>query len=278
MFGAHFYNKSVRNTVIAFGSLFNNIKVSRKNSAGVEIKQIQIPLSYGNKSKFIRRLREEYSLKSGVEVSMTLPRIGFELTSVEYDTSRKVNTLNKLYANDTSSASSGIIKSNYSSVPYNLNFGLHIMTETVDDGLQILEQIVPYFTPEFTITLNLIDDLHQKVDIPIVLNSTVVESEYEGAMLTSDIRSVMWNLEFTAKSYMYSPVKTTGVIKKAITVLYDSTVDKTFGGSTGALSRRDIILSPAGATYGTDYDYTTTTRVQGMTGPDGLDTAGNTLA
>lgn len=277
MFGDHFYNKSVRNTVIAFGSLFNNIKVSRKNSAGVEIKQIRIPLSYGNKAKFIRRLQEEYSLTSGVEVSMTLPRIGFELSSVEYDTARKTNTLNRLKSYN-SSLTDAQVKSNYSSVPYNLNFGLYIMTETVDDGLQIIEQIAPYFTPEFTVSLNLVDDLHQKVDVPIVLNSSSVESETEGAMSTSDIRSVMWTLEFTAKSYMYSPVKTSGVIKTAITVLSDSTLDSTFSGSTGALSRIDITPNPAGATYGSDYDYTITTRVLGMTGADGIDTAGNTLA
>jgi hypothetical protein len=277
MFGDHFYNKSVRNTVIAFGSLFNNIKVSRKNSAGVEIKQIQIPLSYGNKAKFIRRLREEYSLSSGVEVSMTLPRIGFELSSVEYDTARKTNTLNRHKAYN-SLLTTGQVKTNYSSVPYNLNFGLYIMTETVDDGLQIIEQIAPYFTPEFTVSLNLVDDLHQKVDVPIILNSSSVESETEGAMSTSDIRSVMWTLEFTAKSYMYSPVKTSPVIKTGITVLYENTIDTTFSGLTGAQSRIDITPNPAGATYGSDYDYTITTRVHGMTGTEAIDTSGNTLA
>jgi len=277
MFGDHFYNKSVRNTVIAFGSLFNNIKVSRKNSAGVEIKQIKIPISYGNKAKFIRRLREEYSLSSGVEIAMTLPRIGFELSSVEYDTSRKTNTLNQLKAYNSTLTTSQV-KSNYSSVPYNLNFGLYIMTETVDDGLQIIEQIAPYFTPEFTVSLNLIDDLHQKVDVPIILNSSSVESETEGAMSTSDLRSVMCTLEFTARSYMYSPVKTSGIIKTVITVLSDSTLDSTFSGLTGALSRIDITPSPIGATYGSDYDYTVTTRVHGMTGTEGIDTSGSTLA
>lgn len=277
MFGDHFYNKSIRNTVIAFGSLFNNIKVSRKNSAGVEIKQIKVPISYGNQAKFIRRLREDYRLSDPdkTEVSMTLPRIGFELSSVEYDTARKINTLNRLKAYN-SSLTTAQVKSNYSSVPYNLNFGLYIMTETVDDGLQILEQIAPYFTPEFTVNLNLVDDLHQKVDVPIVLQSTSVESDYEGAF--DDIRSVMWNLEFVARSYMYSPVKTSGVIKTAITVQYDNTLDSTFSGLTGALSRIDITSNPAGATYGSDYDYTITTRVHGMTGTDGIDSAGNTLA
>ena len=276
MFGDHFYNKSVRNTVIAFGSLFNNIKVSRKNSAGVEIKQIKIPISYGNKAKFIRRLREEYSLTSGVEVSMTLPRIGFELSSVEYDTARKTNTLNRLKSYNPL-LTDGQVKSNYSSVPYNLNFGLYIMTETVDDGLQIIEQIAPYFTPEFTVNLNLVDDLHQNVDVPIVLNNSTVESVTEGPMKTSDLRSVMWNLDFTAKSYMYSPVKDVPVTKRMVTVLYDSTVDDSFSGLTGALSRIDVTADPEGATFGSDYEYDTDIRVRGMTGDDGIDGAGNTL-
>ena len=276
MFGDHFYNKSVRNTVIAFGSLFNNIKVSRKNSAGDEIKQIKIPISYGNKAKFIRRLREEYSLTSGVEVSMTLPRIGFELSSVEYDTARKTNTLNRLKSYNPL-LTDGQVKSNYSSVPYNLNFGLYIMTETVDDGLQIIEQIAPYFTPEFTVNLNLVDDLHQNVDVPIVLNNSTVESVTEGPMKTSDLRSVMWNLDFTAKSYMYSPVKDVPVTKRMVTVLYDSTVDDSFSGLTGALSRIDVTADPEGATFGSDYEYDTDIRVRGMTGDDGIDGAGNTL-
>ena len=279
MFGDHFYNKSIRNTTIAFGSLFNKLKVSRTDSAGTEIKQIQVPLSYGNKAKFIRRLREDYRLTSPdkTEVSMTLPRIGFELTSVEYDVSRKTNTLNRILAHNSTTGSTSGLKSNYSAVPYNLNFGLYIMTETVDDGLQILEQITPYFTPEFTVTLNLVTDLYQKIDVPIILNSSSVESEYEGDF--DNIRSVMWNLEFTAKSYMYSPVKTGDVIKKTITVLYDATVDdRVFSGETGAMSRIDIEPNPIGATYGSDYDYTETLRVYGFTGADGIDTAGNTLA
>lgn len=275
MFGTHFYNKSIRNTTIAFGSLFNKIKISRTNSAGVEIKQIQVPLSYGNKAKFIRKIREDYRLSNPDKtvVAMTLPRIGFELSSMEYDTSRKINTLQRIYAEKSGDITN--LKSNYASVPYNLNFGLYIMSETVDDGLQIIEQITPYFTPEFTVSLNLVDDLHQKVDVPIILNSTTVESEYEGDF--DDIRAVMWNLEFIARSYVYSPVKESGVIKKSITVLYDSTLDNSFSGLTGALSRIDIVPDPAGATYGSDYDYTITTRVLGMTGDDGIDTAGNTL-
>ena len=279
MFGDHFYNKSIRNTTIAFGSLFNKLKVSRTNSSGTEIKQIQVPLSYGNKAKFIRRLREEYSLSNDVEVSMTLPRIGFELNSVEYDVSRKTNTLNRILANNSTTGSTASLKTNYSAVPYNLNFGLYILTETIDDGLQILEQITPYFTPEFTVTLNLVTDLYQKIDVPIILNSSSVESETEGPMSTSDLRSVMWTLDFTAKSYMYSPVKTGDVIKKTITVLYDATVDdRVFSGETGAMSRIDIEPNPIGATYGSDYDYTETLRVYGFTGADGIDTAGNTLA
>ncbi len=275
MFGTHFYNKSVRNTVIAFGSLFNKIRVLRTDSNGNTIKQIQVPISYGNKAKFIRKIREDYRLSSPdrAQVSMTLPRIGFELTSVEYDTSRKTNTLGRRRALKT--GSDGVVLSNYTPVPYILNFGMYIMAETVDDSLQMLEQITPYFTPEFTVSLNLISDLHEKVDVPIILNSATVESEYEGDF--DNIRNVMWVLDFAAKSYMYSPVKESGIIKKTITILYDSTVDEAFNGLTGALSRIDVTTDPAGATFGGEYDYSTTLRVHGMTGDNGIDGAGNTL-
>jgi len=276
MFGTHFYNKSIRNTTIALGSLFNKIKISRKDSSGTEIKQIQVPLSYGNKAKFIRKLNEDYRLSDPdrTVVSMTLPRIGFELSSIEYDTTRKINTLQRIFAKKDGDITK--LKSNYASVPYNMMFGVYIMSETVDDGLQIIEQILPYFTPEFTVSLNLIEDIHQKVDVPIVMTSADMESEYEGNF--DDVRAVMWNLRFTARSYIYSPVKESGgIIKHAITVLYDSTIDDSFSGLTGALSRIDITPDPAGATYGSDYDYTIETRVHGMTGDDGVDTAGNTL-
>jgi hypothetical protein len=275
MFGDHFYNKSVRNTVIAFGSLFNQLKVKRIDGSGNVIKQIQVPISYGNKSKFIRKIREDYRLSDPdqTQVSMTLPRIGFELTSVEYDTSRKMNTLGRRRV--LKPGSDEIVLSNFNPVPYILNFGMYLMSETVDDGLQMLEQITPYFTPEFTVSLNLISELHEKVDVPITLNSTTVESEYEGDF--DNIRNVMWVLDFSAKSYMYSPVKEVPITKRTVTVLYDSTVDDSFSGLSGALSRINVTTDPEGATFGSDYEYNVDIRVRGMTGDDGIDGAGNTL-
>jgi len=190
-----FYNKSIRNIVIAFGSLFESIYIIRNDENGVEDKKIRVPFEYGNKEKFIWSLTKETTGR----IQITLPRMGFELTNIVYDPTRKSNRLNL-----KTSYVNGVYKKVFSEVPYNIGFSVYVFTRHMDDMLQIVEQILPYFAPEFTVTLNM-NELNKKVDVPIVLNSMNVIEDYEGDFETR--RSVNTVFDFTMKTYVYGPIK-----------------------------------------------------------------------
>ena len=204
-----FYNEAIRKTVIGFGSLFNDIRVIRKNPDGTTKETIRVPLSYGPKEKFIRRIQESSSISDTSKVQVTLPRIGFDITGYSYDPSRKTNKLRKraLYTDD------GInYNYNYNEVPYLVTFGLYVFTRNQDDNLQIIEQILPYFSPEFVVAFNM-NDINQSVDVPIVLNGLSTIEDYEGDFDTR--RNITSSFDFTAKTYMYGPAKTGKVILQA---------------------------------------------------------------
>lgn len=206
----HFYHGCIRKLVVAFGSIFDEIYVSRTDASGNEIKKIKVPISYGPKEKFYRRIVELDNLDSKDAVENILPRIGFEITSMNYDIGRKTNSLNKKYNTKTES---GITYAySYSGVPYNIEFSLNVMVRSIDDGYQIVEQIVPYFTPDFTVSLNF-NSLEQSIDVPIVLNNVTSTEDYEGDLETR--RLITHSLSFTAKSYIYGPIKPSGLIKES---------------------------------------------------------------
>jgi hypothetical protein len=200
-----YYNESIRKMVTAFGALFNSIYVLRKNDSKDIIEKIRVPLVYGPKEKFIYRIKSEAQITDNTHVQITLPMIGFDMTSILYDTNRKLNRMNKRIVGD---------RSTYSEVPYNINFGLYVFTRNIDDNLQIVEQILPYFSPEFMVTIN-IDNLYPAVDIPIVLNSVAMNEDYEGSFETR--RSVTSLFDFTMKGYVYNKFcePTTGIIKNS---------------------------------------------------------------
>ncbi len=252
----HFKNDSLRNLVIAFGSLFNNIFVKRYLSDGTVKESLRVPLAYGNKEKYLRRIDEGGSItnEDGVVVQMTLPRMSFEIENFEYDTSRKRNTMQKLAKRNASDNDK--MDTTYAEVPYLVNFNLYIMTKHMADGLQIIEQILPYFTPEFTVTINP-TSMHNKMDIPLVLNSVDSEEDWEGDYDTR--RSLTWTLTFTAKSYVYGRVSTSERIKRVMATLFDGGV--VAGTTSAAASMIDIgITGPSGGSADTDVsDYTTTT-------------------
>jgi len=193
-----FYNESIRKTVIAFGSLFNQIYFNRKDDTGNIIETSRVPLHYGPKEKFIQRLKTESSITDTSHVKISLPRMSFEITSFLYDSERKLNRMNQKYGYNNGSVSSFI------EVPYNISFGLYLFTRNLDDNLQIIEQILPYFAPEFTVTLNM-NELNKLVDVPITLNSMNVIEDYEGDFETR--RSVNTVFDFTVKTYVYGPIK-----------------------------------------------------------------------
>lgn len=203
-----FYNESIRKLVIGFGSLFNDIRIVRKNVDGTTKETIRVPVSYGPKEKFIRRIQEISSISTDSKI-INLPHLGFDITGFSYDPTRKTNKLRKTKATSTDGLSQSY---NYNEVPYNVSFGLYAFSRNHDDNLQIIEQILPYFTPEFIVTLK-INDINNKIDVPIVLNGVSTEEDYEGDFDTR--RNITSSLEFTAKTYVYGPPKTNKIILTA---------------------------------------------------------------
>ena len=151
MFGSPFYHSSIRNLVIAFGSLFNDVRIVRQNPDGSTKEEIRLPISYGPKEKFLVRAQQASSIDDDqIKSRMTLPRLGFDIVSIAYDNARKRNTLQKRFLVDANNNYKA--RRTFSEVPYNFEFNLYVMVRNMEDGLQILEQIVPYFTPEFNVT------------------------------------------------------------------------------------------------------------------------------
>ena len=180
MLGSTFYHQTIRKYVAAFGTLFNDINIERKNSSGTVVERVKVPLAYGPRQKWILALSDTTDQRR--VLAARLPRIGFSLTGVSYDSVRKLNTVIRNVAANT--ASTGSVLSQYNPVPYNFDFELFILVNNAEDGTQILEQILPYFTPEFTVTINTIPDMGIKADVPIVLNSASQSDEYEGELAT----------------------------------------------------------------------------------------------
>ena len=207
MLGTYFYHEIIRKTVISFGTLFNDIHVRHQDSTGKDISQIKVPISYGPKQKFLARLQQQPELNKAVQV--TLPRISFEMNNIQYDPSRKSGIAQTFKAND-----SGKLKKVFMPVPYNLGFELNILTKLQDDSLQILEQILPFFQPGFTLTIDLVDQIGEKRDVPMVLDNITFTDDYEGNFETR--RALIYTLSFTAKTYMFGPIadSTDGLIRK----------------------------------------------------------------
>ena len=250
MFGTHFYNEGLRKLTIAFGQLFNNIVIQNTSSTGAVTKRIRVPLAYAPKEKFIVRLEQQANLKEDREVSITLPRLGFEITGLSYDSSRKLNKMNKTIR--VKSNEDGKKQNfNYTPVPYNINFSLYSFTATAENGLQIIEQILPFFQPEYTVTMNVIPELQIKRDIPIVLNSVSYEDTYSGDFTTR--RAVIYTLSFTAKTYLYGPVSQQKVIKTTQADMYTDT------DTTSKREQRIVITpNPTSADADDDFGFTTT--------------------
>jgi hypothetical protein len=198
MFGTYFYHQISRKMVVAFGSLFNNIEVRKTDSSDAVTEVIKIPLSYGPKDKMLVRISQDPSLNPGV--ALTVPRMGFELTSMTYDGARKLNTMGRNVKAGTTSG----LKKQFNPVPYNWDFSLYVFVKNAEDGTQILEQILPFFTPEFTVTMTLVSGMSEKRDIPLVLNSVSSEDTYEGDFATR--RSIIWTLSFVMKGFLYPAV------------------------------------------------------------------------
>ena len=216
MLGTYYYHEIIRRTVIAFGTVFNEIYIRHKDSSGDSISEMKVALAYGPIQKFLVRLQQQPELNK--PIAMTLPRMSFEMTSIQYDATRKANITQTFKASDGTN-----LKKVYLPVPYNIGFQLNIMTKLQDDALQVVEQILPYFQPSFNLTVDLIDSIGEKRDIPIVLDSISFTDDYEGDFSTR--RVLIYTLNFTAKTYLFGPIadSTDGLIRKVQVDYYNST-------------------------------------------------------
>ena len=210
MLGQYYYHEIVKKTIIAFGTLFNNINIKHEKQDGSDYSIIKVPIAYGPVEKFLARLEQKPDLRK--RVSITLPRLAFEMTNIQYDASRKVSTLQTFKA--LSSSDNKVVNKVYMPVPYNIGIQLSIMTQYNDDALQIVEQILPYFQPSFNLTIDLIESIGEKRDVPIILESIDFKDNYESSF--DEKRIIIYNLNFTTKTYLFGPIgnNTEGLIKK----------------------------------------------------------------
>ncbi len=220
MLGTYYYHEIIRKTIIAFGTLFNTIDIKHKKQDGSAYSTTRVPIAYGPREKFLARLEQKPDLRS--RVSITLPRLAFELTSIQYDNERKVSTMQTF-----NTLTSGTKKARrvYMPVPYNLGFRLNVMTEFNEDSLQIVEQILPVFQPSFNLTIDLVEAIGEKRDVPMVLENVTFDDNYESGM--EEKRVITHTLEFTAKTYLFGNVPSagTGLIKKVTIDKYTDTAN-----------------------------------------------------
>ena len=218
MLGPHYYNEAIRKTVVGFGTLFNNIEIQKLDPQTKTVIEVEkVPLGYGPKNKFLTRL--EQNPEVGGKVAIQLPRLYFEMTGINYDSARKTSPIQKYrtVVNDNGNE----VRVQYVPVPYNMDFELGIIAKSQDDALQIIEQILPYFQPNFNLTLNFIPDMDERRDVAVILNSVDYEDDWEDDFMQR--RSIVWTLNFTAKSYIYGPFNQAGIIRKA--TVYESVGD-----------------------------------------------------
>ena len=212
MLGQSFYHETIRNVIVAFGTMFNNLQIVRKDNSGTVTQIMKVPLAYGPKQKFIARLDQAGDIMdaNNSRVAMTLPSIAFDITGLAYDAERKLGKLKQYKLQD--SGDNTVLKTQFAPVPYNINFGLYVMAKNTEDALQVVEQILPFFQPDYTITLNDNSSMGTSRDVPIILSGVQYEDSYDGDF--NDRRVLTYTMSFTAKFYLYGPVTDQKVIKQ----------------------------------------------------------------
>lgn len=230
LYQEYFYHKTIFKSVATFGTLFNDITVKRKDKDDNVIQDIKVQLTYSPRGKFLSKIQETAG-DERKKTSINLPVIGFEISGFNYDSLRKQNSLNKRFH----TKEDGIVKRSYSPVPYNINYNLSIYVENFDDGLQIVEQIIPFFDPYLNIPSKLIyDDLNIIDDVSVSLDSISLDESYEGAF--TDRRIIIWNLNFTMKTNIFKPVVDSNVILSV-----EGHLRSTPTGNSGEVTDKEII-------------------------------------
>jgi hypothetical protein len=200
MLDQRFYWGTIRKAIVAFGTMFSNMTIERKDSAGNIVQIQKVPLSYSPRQKFLAKIKQQPNVDA----------TNFQVISLDYDPNRKISPIQQ---NRTINGST-TANSQYAPSPYNINLLLYIYAKNQDDGLQIIEQILPYFNPDYNLTLKAIPELDIKNDLPIILNSIGFEDDYEGDFTTR--RAIIWTLSFVVKLNFYGPVSKQGIISKVI--------------------------------------------------------------
>tara|TARA_Y100001972_G_C7627087_1_gene314615 strand:+ start:224 stop:1009 length:786 start_codon:yes stop_codon:yes gene_type:complete len=217
MFGTYFYHEKIRKCVSIFGRLFNNLYVLRKNSAGSVISQVKVPLSYAPKQKYLERIRENPDLSEDTQVAIKLPRMSFEITNFSYDLARqltKVNTFNTL------GSSTGSRQKFFPPVPWTISFQLNVYAKNQDDALQVVEQILPFFNPQYTLTIKpfLVEYPEFKEDIPIIISGVSFQDDFEGSLESR--RTIVYAMDFEMKVSFHGPINTTNIVRQVDAALH----------------------------------------------------------
>ena len=214
MLDRRFYWGTIRKAIVAFGNMFNNLTIQRKDENGEVVQLLRVPLSYAPKQKFLARIQQRPD-STVRNTQVVLPRMSFEMISLDYDPARKISPIQRSRAlsNDANT-----LNTQYAPTPYNITVILYVYAKNQDDGLQIIEQILPYFNPDYNLTLKAVPELNILNDLPILLNSVMFEDDYEGDF--SARRSIIWTLTFTMKLNFYGPVSPQGIIRKTIATTY----------------------------------------------------------
>jgi len=234
MYGNHFYNETTRRYVAVFGTMFNDIEISRK-TGNATTQRMKVPINYAPMQKILARL--DQNLQNNAP-AITLPRMSFEMTGMTYSPDRKLTSVTKMVR---SSANDGTMTSMFAPAPYDLEFQLNVMTKYNEDGTKIIEQILPFFKPDCTVSVKLIDELDTYFDIPIVLNSVSQEDTYEGDFESR--RALIWTLNFTMKGYFFGPVSTKKQITFVDADIYPTT--EVQSGDSRAQGGSQITVAPA---------------------------------
>ena len=256
MLGDYFYHESLRKIIIAFGTIFNNIHIHRKDSNGNVVQSLKVPLAYSPKEKFIARLDQQPDLVQDRRVAVTLPRMGFEIAGLNYDPSRKLNRMGQIKKVRSSSTDGKVMNKQFNPVPYNISMNLYSFTSSAEGGLQIVEQILPFFQPDYTVTIRAIPNMNIVRDVPIILNSVNYEDTYSGDFTTR--RAVVYTLSFTAKTYLYGPISQQRVIRETQADMYTDTAG-------GEKREQRIVVTPDPSSADADDDFGFTTNITTFT-------------
>jgi hypothetical protein len=228
--------------------MFDDIFIVRKSASDTGVDTIKVPLSYAPKRKYMERLLENPDLRDDTKVAIKLPRMSFEITSIEYDAERQLQKVNNI--NRAGSSPNQRTKF-YSPIPYNLNFQLNIYTKSQDDALQVVEQIIPYFTPQYTLTIRpLIEYPTITEDIPLTILGVSFSDDYEGALAAR--RTIIYTIDFQMKINMYGPTGEGKIIRQADVDLYLIEPDSDV--YTGTVR---VVPNPLNVGPDSDYGFTT---------------------